>query len=68
MRSEHRAMGRQEVNIMATPFAKYCGFHLFNPFKSKYQKWAQRHIFLLSTLAFFFIITWVLEVVTKYVL
>jgi hypothetical protein len=38
------------------------------PHKSNYQKWAQRHVFLLSTLAFFFILTWILEVMTKYVL
>jgi hypothetical protein len=63
MRSKHRTMGRQEVMEMAAPLVKH-----FNPFKSKYQKWAQRHVFLLSTLACFFVVTWILEVVTKYVL
>ena len=54
---------------MASPLLGRLGDTIkFHPFSSKYQKWAQKHVFLLGTLAFFFIVTWVLEVVTKYVL
>jgi len=54
---------------MTSPLLERLGDTIkFHPFSSKYQKWAQRHVFLLSTLAFFFVVTWVLEVVTKYVL
>jgi len=69
VRSQPRAVGRQEVTVMTSPLLERLGDTIkFHPFSSKYQKWAQRHVFLLSTLAFFFVVTWVLEVVTKYVL